>query len=344
MSIQNVNREDESLEFLAFLDAAESDPIDDETVLHIVRKIHELERTKLDAPADNVPKTKFRRMIACTLSHLAASVATVAITTSILKLTMFSQLPSRGPASTEASINQGEHDRDHHSTSVRGVLYCLFQFDRTDDVSLTPSPQNVSRLRNCAGVFVPVLHDAGVLGSANGYRPADKAPTLKEMEELFASNLAEFEQNAPHLSGCYAYSLGYRDATGQLHGIRRSDGDRLPIIADRPPFDQKACSEVVAGNSPNHCRRWQNVLSLGGHAKFETTRNVGIDWGNTYLNRNDLSAAGFDPLDTCLGSSGFKPSVPKTPENSPGPQLFSSFASSRRIETLFPCLWKTPGF
>jgi hypothetical protein len=175
--------------------------------------------------------------------------------------------------------------------------------------------------RNFAGVFVPVLHDAGVLGSdvsvacpANGYRPADKTPTLKEMDELFASNLAEFEQSARHLSGCYAYSLGYRDAAGQLHGICRSDGDRLPIMADRPPFDQKACSEVVSGNSPNHCGRGQNVLFMGGYAKFETTRNVGIDGDDIYLNRHNLPAAGLDPLDTVLGSSGFKPSVPGMPE------------------------------
>jgi hypothetical protein len=171
--------------------------------------------------------------------------------------------------------------------------------------------------RNFAGVFVPVLHDAGVLSSdvtvtcpSNGHRPAEDI-SLEMLEVLQATNPKAFEDKVCRMSGCYAYSLGYRDASGQLHGIRhRPDNDRLPIMADRPPFDQKACADIVSGNSKNHGCRGQNVLLMGGNVFFATSRNVGIDGDDIYLNRNNLPAAGVDDTDTVLGASSFRPTPP----------------------------------
>ena len=85
---------------------------------------------------------------------------------------------------------------------------------------------------------------------------------------------------ARRLAGCYAYTLGYRDSEGRLCGLRidadQAYNDYLPIMADRPPFDQTNYLSVAAGkNSPNHDGTGQNVLYLSGRVAFSTNRTVG---------------------------------------------------------------------
>jgi hypothetical protein len=169
--------------------------------------------------------------------------------------------------------------------------------------------------RDFAGVFVPTLHDEGVLDPAtsiacpsNGNVPVERVPTLVDLQELFRNNRQEYQDRIRHVAGCYAYALGYRDANGRLHGVCQEDSDRLPIMADRPAFDQCSGSCPVRGNSKNHGDQGQNVLYKGGFVQFATKRTVGINDDDIYLNRNNRAAAGVDPVDTCLGASWFKPS------------------------------------
>jgi len=164
-----------------------------------------------------------------------------------------------------------------------------------------------------AGSFVPQLHEAGVLGPdvsvrcAAADRQAPVRSTRRELQELRQTNRAAFERLVREMAGCYAYTLGYRDAEGNLHGLRREPGtDLIPILADSPPFVQPFLpSEEV--NSPNHGGAGQNVLHIGGHVSFCTQRRVGPDLDDIYLNQNHQVAAGLSARDTVLGASAAQP-------------------------------------
>jgi hypothetical protein len=178
--------------------------------------------------------------------------------------------------------------------------------------------------RNFAGVFIPVLHDAGVLDSelsvacpANGRRPPADI-SLEMLADLAVKNPAEYAELKRLMACCYAYSLGYADDKGHLYGVRCQAGnDGLPIMADKPPFDQQTDAAVTAtsGNSKNHGGRGQNVLYLGGYVKFRTSRNVGINGDDIYLNEKNQPFAGTNPNDASLGSSWFRPSPSDWPND-----------------------------
>jgi hypothetical protein len=171
-----------------------------------------------------------------------------------------------------------------------------------------------------AGSFVPQLHEAGVLGSdvsmrcAAGDRQLPGRFTRRELQEMRQTNRAAFERLVKEMAGCYAYTLGYRDAEGNLHGLRREPGsDLAPILADSPPFVPPASpSEEV--NSPNHGGAGQNVLHIGGNVRFCTQRRVGPNLDDIYLNQNHQVAAGLNANDTVLGASAAQPG-PVGPNN-----------------------------
>ncbi|HMF13727.1 MAG TPA: hypothetical protein VKE94_15520 [Gemmataceae bacterium] len=165
--------------------------------------------------------------------------------------------------------------------------------------------------RSVAGIFVPVLHDAGVLDSdarvtcvASGERtPLNRS--VQDLEDLYVQRPEEFRAVARKLSGCYAYTLGYFDGA-KLVGARRSDDGRTPLMADCPPSDAPL---FAGGNSPNHGSRGQNVLFLDGSVTFCASRRVGLDGDDIYLDRSQppCQRAGVDRRDTVLGPSGASP-------------------------------------
>jgi hypothetical protein len=162
--------------------------------------------------------------------------------------------------------------------------------------------------RDVAGIFIPLLHDAGVLGPAESVIcPAEWAARsgARPLADLEALPPDEFRRSIDRLAGAYAYSLGYRDPDGRLFGLRRDpaapDSDLLPVLADRPPVEN-----VAFANSPSH-RNGQNVLYLGGHVRFCTARNVGVDGDDIYLNQRNQVAAGLHRQDTVLGASADHP-------------------------------------
>jgi prepilin-type processing-associated H-X9-DG protein len=168
--------------------------------------------------------------------------------------------------------------------------------------------------RNVAGIFVPILHDAGVLrGDAtvscpgNGNRPAP-ALTLTDLEELSRTNQQQFRDTVRRLAGCYAYTLGYGAPDG-LHGLRDDDGGGLPIMSDRPDWVDGLLGD---GNSPNHGGRGQNVLYIDGHVRFSTTRGAGVGGDDIYVNQRRKVEAGVNRLDSVLGAS---PATPYPPED-----------------------------
>jgi hypothetical protein len=145
---------------------------------------------------------------------------------------------------------------------------------------------------NLAGVFVSELSDSGLLGtSVNVNCPAtgQRRPPIHNVMDLDA--------------GCYAYSLGYsEDGQGPAahRGLCRTDGDLLPIMADSPLVLEG--DRVAEVNSPNHGGRGQNVLCIGGNVNFCTTRTVGVDRDDIFVNREGRAAAGTHRQDTVLGA------------------------------------------
>jgi hypothetical protein len=156
-----------------------------------------------------------------------------------------------------------------------------------------------------AGIFVPALGDARLLGPevtvlcpAVGRRQPTRY-TLSDLRDLYGSRREEFNLVARDLAGSYAYTLGYR-LPNDIAGLRRDDGDLLPIVADRP-------GNGGLENSPNHSGEGQNVLFIGGSVRWCPTRYVGIDHDDIYLNKRGQVHAGVDRNDTVLASSDATP-------------------------------------
>jgi hypothetical protein len=173
-----------------------------------------------------------------------------------------------------------------------------------------------------AGIVVPILRQDGWLDDshatvtcpANGSGPVP-AITLTTLEQEQATQPERFQEDARRLLGCYAYSLGYWDQ-GQHWGLQRlANTDTVPIMADRPPFDQEPGAGLLDGNSRNHGGRGQNVLYLGGNVDFRTTRTAGPNGDDIFLNRYNLPAAGVGPWDAVLGASAFRPYPFGQPDN-----------------------------
>ena len=158
---------------------------------------------------------------------------------------------------------------------------------------------------NFAGVFVPILADAGALGPdgntvcpARGGQPTPPRP-LADLDALARDRPDEYRALARALGGDYAYTLGYRQG-GELFGLSRACGGLAPILADRP-------SEAGMGNSPNHGGAGQNVLCIGGAVRWCVSPDVGVDRDDIYLNLKYRVLAGEHEFDTVLGPSDASP-------------------------------------
>jgi hypothetical protein len=96
--------------------------------------------------------------------------------------------------------------------------------------------------------------------------------------------------------GDYAYNIGYRDGAPPK-ALPASLSSFVPLLADRPASDDTG--HALHGNSPNHARRGQHVLSAGGDVRFHRLPNVAGD-PDIYHNRLDVTAPGLDPRDFVL--------------------------------------------
>jgi prepilin-type processing-associated H-X9-DG protein len=157
--------------------------------------------------------------------------------------------------------------------------------------------------RDVAGMVVPILKDAGVLPASASIRcPGLGSPLSCEitLTALRTMRETEFALHSPSLALCYAYSLGYRDQGGSLHGPGdhpRESWSQTPIMSDRPP------AEGVLANSINHDGTGQNVLFADGHILFLPKRTLGTG-DDIFVNRDGIVAAGLDATDIVLGYSG----------------------------------------
>jgi hypothetical protein len=199
--------------------------------------------------------------------------------------------------------------------NLRGLYQALMAYSEHHSGDL-PKVEDAPP-RDFAGVFVPLLRNDNVLGPAISVAcPANgsHAPPPVTMETLQMERVSQPELFAEHvrqMGGCYAYTLGHRDGDGRLCGVHYDPSmEWLPILADRPPFEQQGGFDWQTGNSPNHAGKGQNVLFLGGHVVFWPGRNAGLYGDDIYLNKAGRPEAGMDGADTVLGASEFRPSLP----------------------------------
>jgi hypothetical protein len=135
---------------------------------------------------------------------------------------------------------------------------------------------------------------------ADGQPAATAADALKVYgylpdEKRLTCPAARPEESAPVALANYAYSLGFRDESGQLQGLdRRPGSDVMPILADAPI---RSTGHVL----PVNHRRGQNVLFAGGNVRFCTTATVGVGGDDIFTNARGEVGAGLYRLDCALG-------------------------------------------
>ena len=168
-----------------------------------------------------------------------------------------------------------------------------------------PAPRDQGP-RSFAGIVVPLLNDSGVLAQeASVLCPAvgksrPDSRSVPELEDLWNNGgSAALRSTMRRVGGSYAYPLGYEEG-GQLIAPQRDWDAGQPILADVVwPGDN--------GNSANHGGKGQNVLFNGGNVRWCTTRNVGPNGDDIYVNERNEVRAGLNRNDAVLGSGDASP-------------------------------------
>ena len=164
------------------------------------------------------------------------------------------------------------------------------------------------------GSYVVLLNDEGLLPElttldcpADGHKDATGSlPSFK----TFAANEAKAPLSSPCLCQVdYAYHLGYRRPSGKAGPLTAHLGSHLqgvvPVLADQPAHDIHGY--ILAGNSPNHGGRGQNVLFADGSVRWHSGRRVSPIDDDLYLNDLAKSAPGVNSRDAVLapGTASF---------------------------------------
>jgi hypothetical protein len=209
------------------------------------------------------------------------------------------------PALTRAYLNR---DRVACENNLKNVWASLQEYSEHTPDHAFPMVE-AKGPRSVAGVFVPLLHDAGTFGSATlvgcpavaADREAPSGVSMADLEAAYNRDEQEFDRLGRDLAGGYAYTLGYRNGP-VLVGLCAKDPGTLPIVADLP---------AGGGNSPNHGGYGQNVLYIGGNVRWCVQRNVGEAGDDIYLNKHNFLSAGENRSDTVLGPGDARPSAPE---------------------------------
>lgn len=159
--------------------------------------------------------------------------------------------------------------------------------------------------RGIAGIFVPMLRDAGVAQDVSIGCPGREVRepltyTVADLERMHVRAPEQYRAVSREIGGNYAYCLGYQEGN-TLYGLRRDSTDRLPILSD--------CAEDTTANSRNHAGRGQNVLFVGGNVRWATDPAVGLEGDHIFVNHHNRVQAGVCRIDSVLGTSAARPYV-----------------------------------
>ena len=110
----------------------------------------------------------------------------------------------------------------------------------------------------------------------DGQPAAAAGETLKQAGYLsadvrFTCPSAPPDATAPVALATYAYTLGFRDEAGRLHGLDRGPGnDLLPILADAPARPDGTASRSTTGTARTSCSPAATSGSARSHCRRRT--------------------------------------------------------------------------
>jgi hypothetical protein len=158
-----------------------------------------------------------------------------------------------------------------------------------------------------AGSFAALLHDDGLLHDVsaldcpcNGTR--DKDGKLPHFETLCKMRREAPDDFRKLLSWDYAYNVGYNHASGRPGPVPASLSATIPLLGDQPPHQD---GRILAGNSPNHHYRGQNIVFTDGHVGWFNTRRISPLDSDVFLNNEQQPAPGLHEHDAVLMPSLF---------------------------------------
>lgn len=276
-----------------------------------------LKPLEADREAPVPPRDLVARTIARVAGHICANQPRLGIELPTVQPSGESRLPRLSADKWRAILNQMDRrevvpSRWQTSDLVIAASVLLIGFG----VVLAGLPY----LRHRATLTACQNHMRQLYAALDGYadRHSGQFPQIPDdpSSATVASVLTELRQSGdlpqPEKTGCpasplgfasYAYTLGYRDDDGRLHGLSRTvplvSASILPLAADRPAIGRTS-------PNPDH-RTGQNVLFLDGHIMFCTTGRIGVDGDDIYRNQLGQVRAGVSLFDTVLGVGGDRP-------------------------------------
>jgi len=168
-----------------------------------------------------------------------------------------------------------------------------------------PTPPSTGPLSR-AGLYAPTLVSEQRLVADDGTlvcpdTPLSRSgtfrvPTLEELER--AVGTPEFEEMVRTMGGDYGYTLGHRDASGELQPNRDRRRAHHPIMADAP--------NDGGDRSSNHPDGLHHVLFEDGHIKRLAPADLHTG-DHLFKNHDGQVAAGIDEDDAVIGDSEDQP-------------------------------------
>ena len=155
-----------------------------------------------------------------------------------------------------------------------------------------------------AGIYAPLLLDAGYLGSENsvfcpGTEPPDEEFTIPSLKQLESAKGRELLRLIRRMGGTYAIGIGYRE-NGKYRPLMLRVGDNFPLMADLPGANGKPRG--------HHGGCGQNILMADGQVLYIYApcwpRNRDHD---IYTNDEGKLDAGMRSGDSVLAPSEFGP-------------------------------------
>jgi len=123
-----------------------------------------------------------------------------------------------------------------------------------------------------------------------------RVPTLEELERAIGT--PEFDEMVRTMGGDYGYTLGHRDASGELQPNRDRRRTHHPLMADAPNDGGE--------RSSNHPEGLHHVLFEDGHIKRLGPSDLHTD-DHLFKNHDGNIAAGVDEDDAVIGDSEDQP-------------------------------------
>ncbi|MDA0659245.1 MAG: hypothetical protein O2931_01925 [Planctomycetota bacterium] len=192
-----------------------------------------------------------------------------------------------------------------------GEAFALYSAQHQDELPVIPT----SGPRGFAGIYAPVLRDAGLLSDPNwiicpeshavdSTRVHNLAPTLSQIDRGTANDL-DWCRAA---GGSYAYALPYLDQHGQRvsrKNLRQSNFAILGDIVTTPSAPGAPAIQVLPATAGRHGGRGANVLFQDGGVRYQHQLRIGND--DLFRSNRGLVEVGQSIDDQVLAPSQFQP-------------------------------------